>query len=45
LGHEAPLKWAKNRKNGIRIHLPAEWQDEGKRPCKQAYVFKCEGIE
>jgi len=45
LGREAPLKWAKNKKNGIRINLPAEWQDEAKRPCKQAYVFKCEGIK
>lgn len=45
LGHSEPLKWTKTRKNGIRIYLPAEWKNERNRPCKQAYVFKCEGIQ
>jgi alpha-L-fucosidase len=45
LGHDAPLKWHKNKKNGIRVVLPAEWKDENKRPCKQAYAFKFEGMK
>lgn len=41
LGTDRPLKWTQDDK-GLTIELPADLQDDTKRPCKQAYVFKME---
>ena len=42
LGYRNPLKW-KTVSDGITINLPDELQNEGERPCKQAFTFKIEG--
>jgi len=39
LGYAKPLRW-QSTKEGIRIELPAEMQEEASRPCRQAYSFK-----
>ena len=42
LGYEVPLKWKKDRE-GVRIFIPADLQDPGKRPCRQAWAFRIAG--
>ena len=41
LGAGEHLNWRRD-KDGVLIDLPAELQNESRRPCKQAYVFKIE---
>ena len=43
LGYGKALAWRWDDAQGLVIDLPAELQDEAKRPCKQAYSFKIEG--
>ena len=40
LGYNKPLDWRNDPEVGLIITLPAELQDENKRPCKDAYAFK-----
>jgi alpha-L-fucosidase len=40
LGWDKPLKWKYNKATGLEISLPAELQNESKRPCKIAWSFK-----
>jgi len=40
LGWAKPLKWKYNKATGLEISLPAELQEESKRPCKIAWSFK-----
>jgi alpha-L-fucosidase len=40
LGLEKPLEWKYDKKTGLEILLPAELQDESKRPCKTAWSFR-----
>jgi hypothetical protein len=42
LGYETPLKWKKD-KEGVTIFIPADLQDPGKRPCRQAWAFRIVG--
>ncbi|MDX2302747.1 MAG: alpha-L-fucosidase [Microscillaceae bacterium] len=39
LGYEKPLEW-EAKEGKVSIKLPAELQNESKRPCKYVYVFK-----
>ena len=41
LGYDQNLKWQQTS-NNLTIQMPEELQDETKRPCQQAYVFKVE---
>jgi alpha-L-fucosidase len=41
LGYNHDLKW-KQSADTLTIQMPEELQDEKKRPCQQAYVFKVE---
>jgi alpha-L-fucosidase len=40
LGRAKPLEWKYKKKTGLEILLPAELQDESKRPCKIAWSFR-----
>ena len=40
LGLAKPLEWKYDKATGLEISLPAELQDESKRPCKMAWSFK-----
>ena len=41
LGVEEPLKWSFDKTEGITvINIPDVLQEESKRPCKYAYIFK-----
>ena len=44
LGYSKPLSWKYNKATGLEISLPAELQDELKRPCKMAWSFKIESL-
>jgi hypothetical protein len=39
LGWTKPLEWKYNKATGLEISLPAELQDESKRPCKITWSF------
>jgi len=41
LGVNQDLKWHADA-GGLVIEIPKEFQDEAKRPCRQAYAFKIE---
>ncbi len=41
IGYDHDLKWHQDG-DGVSIEMPAELQDETKRPCKTAYAFKVE---
>jgi len=40
LGWTKPLEWKYNKVTGLEISLPAELQDDSKRPCKMAWSFR-----
>lgn len=40
LGWPKPLEWKYDQATGLEISLPAELQDESKRPCKMAWSFR-----
>ena len=44
LGLAEELKWSQEAE-GLVIQLPAQLQEESKRPCRQAYAFKIESQE
>ena len=41
IGYEGDLPWRRDGDH-VTVSIPDELQDESKRPCKQAYVFKIE---
>ena len=43
LGYDSPLTWSFDEASGLTIALPAEMQDEDRRPCKHAFSFKIRG--
>jgi len=40
LGYAKPLEWKYSKAIGLEISIPADLQDESKRPCKMAWSFK-----
>jgi alpha-L-fucosidase len=44
LGWAKPLEWKYKKKTGLKILLPAELQDESKRPCKIAWSFRISAL-
>lgn len=40
LGYAKPLKWTYNKTDGLTISIPADFNDESRRPCKMAWSFK-----
>ena len=42
LGVEQPLKW-RHDESQLTITIPAELQDDNRRPCPQAWAFRIEG--
>jgi len=40
LGYAKPLEWKYSKATGLEISIPADLQDESKRPCKMAWSFK-----
>ena len=45
LGFAEPLRWRQDPATGLVIDLPANLQDEAKRPCKYAWAFRIEGVD
>ena len=45
LGVTEPLRWRHDSTSGLVIQIPANLQDEAKRPCKYSYCFRIEGID
>ena len=45
LGRPTPLEWKYKKATGLEIMLPAELQDEAKRPCRMAWSFKVSPAE
>ena len=43
-GIDEPLNWQMDEHDGLVIELLGRLQSEGKRPCKQAYAFRIEGV-
>ncbi len=44
LGYEQPLSWDK-KDGGVLIKLPETLQEQGNRPCEQAFAFKISGSQ
>jgi alpha-L-fucosidase len=44
LGVAEPLRWSFAEKRGLTIELPETLQDENNRPCRDAWVFKINGL-
>jgi alpha-L-fucosidase len=45
LGVQEALLWRNDSSRGLVIDIPANLQDESKRPCKYAYCFRIEGTD
>jgi alpha-L-fucosidase len=45
LGAPSPLKWRNDSGRGLVIDIPANLQDEARRPCKYSYCFRIEGTD
>lgn len=45
LGYADRLQWRNDPSSGLVIDIPANLQDESKRPCKYSYCFRIEGTD
>lgn len=45
LGAAGSLNWREDPSRGLVIDVPANLQDESRRPCKYAYCFRIEGVD
>jgi alpha-L-fucosidase len=43
LGYGRALEWKWDDQTGLRVNMPADLQQEERRPCKYAYVLKVKG--
>jgi len=43
LGYGTPLRWTWDGSTGLHVEIPAELQQEGRRPCLYAYTLKARG--